>query len=134
MGLDVSHNAFSGAYSSFNRFRKFVLKSIGGSWSPHEDKSLDDDRWYWDDNFDMRSNEGLYEFFTHSDCEGTIDPVMCKKVADALEAILPKIEELAQKEESYGHIARDGGYVEVTKRFIAGCRLAHKRRQKLKFH
>jgi len=35
MGLDVPHGAFSGAYSAFNNLRRFLLRSIGGSWPPH---------------------------------------------------------------------------------------------------
>ncbi len=50
MGLDCSHNAFHGAYSSFNRFRQFVSKSIGGSYPPHEDKSLNGAYWYLPDD------------------------------------------------------------------------------------
>lgn len=134
MGLDVSHDAFSGAYSSFNRFRQFVMRSIGGSFPPHEDKSLDGGLWYWGEGYTHEANEGLYEFFMHSDCDGIIEPKMCRKIANELEAILPRIEELAKTEESRGHILRDGGYVEVTKKFIAGCKIAAKRRQKLKFH
>lgn len=135
MGLDTTHDAFHGAYSAFNRFRQFVLKSIGGSWPPHEDKTLDPERWYWDDEkFDLRKHEGLWEFFTHSDCDGEISPEMCVKVADELESILPHIEELAKSEDANGHIARDGGFVAVTHRFIAGCRLAAERNEPLEFH
>jgi hypothetical protein len=46
MGLDCSHDAFHGAYSAFNSFRKFICKAIGGSFPPHEDKTLDGDSWY----------------------------------------------------------------------------------------
>jgi len=58
---------------------------------------------------------------------------MCKIVADELELILPYAEKLAKTEECYGHILRDGGYVEVTKQFIEGCRLAHQRNEPLEF-
>ena len=47
MGLDTTHDAFHGAYSAFNSFRRFLLKSIGGSFPPHEDKDLLDSHWYW---------------------------------------------------------------------------------------
>lgn len=134
MGLDTTHDAFHGAYSAFNRFRRFILKSIGGSWPPHDDEKYDRDKWYWDEKvLDVRKHEGLWEFFTHSDCDGEISPEMCVKVADELEAILPKIEGLAKSEVSSGHIERDGGFVEVTKRFIAGCRLAAERNEPLEF-
>lgn len=135
MGLDVSHDAFSGAYSSFNRFRQMICKATGGSWPPHEDKALDEKRFYVGDGYTEESHPGLWEFLMHSDCDGNISPRMCKFVANDLESLLPKIEELTSRYgDGGGHIARDGGYVEVTKRFIAGCRLANKRRQLLKFH
>ena len=35
MGLDVSHDAFHGAYSAFNRLRQFVCAATGGSFPPH---------------------------------------------------------------------------------------------------
>jgi hypothetical protein len=134
MGLDINHDAFSGAYSAFNRFRQFVLKSIGGSYPPHEDRTLDENFWYWEDSiYNPETYRGLYEFFTHSDCDGEINPEMCKLVADELEYILPKIEELSQTEEANGHILRNGGYIAVTKQFINGCRLAYKNNKPLIF-
>lgn len=133
MGLDTTHDAFHGAYSAFNNFRRFLLKSIGGSYPPHENKELMDGYWYFGDGYSVETHKGLAEFFRHSDCEGEISPEMCKIVADELEAILPQVEELAKSEQSYGHILRDGGWVEVTKQFIEGCRLAHERNEPLEF-
>jgi len=135
MGLDTTHDAFHGAYSAFNSFRKFVLESIGGSYPPHKDKTLKDDYWYWgeDSGFGSETHKGLLEFLAHSDCDGEISPEMCKVVADELEAILPQIKERAKTVEAYGHILRDGGYVQVTKLFIEGCRLAHERNEPLEF-
>ncbi|CAF1833337.1 hypothetical protein NRS6148_02336 [Bacillus subtilis] len=40
MGLYVTHGAFDGAYSSFNNLRRFLLKSIGGSWPPHDNQKI----------------------------------------------------------------------------------------------
>ncbi|OMF38784.1 hypothetical protein BK133_00855 [Paenibacillus sp. FSL H8-0548] len=124
MGLDTSHNAFHGAYSSFNRFRKVVAEAAGGSYPPHKDENMDKENWYWDSSYSKEANPGLYEFFNHSDCDGEISPEMCVKVADELEKLLPRIEELSKGTDGGGHIARDGGFVEVTKRFITGCRSA----------
>lgn len=133
MGLDTTHDAFYGAYSAFNRFRKFICEAIGGSFTPHEDKTLKDGYWYWGERFNEETYEGLYEFFTHSDCDGEISPEMCKVIADELEEILPQVEKLAKQIFAYGHILRDGGYVEVTKRFINGCRLAYTMNEPLEF-
>lgn len=114
MGLDVSHDAFSGAYSAFNRLRQIVAKSIGGSFPPHENKSLglDENSWYWGLEHDPESTPGIAEFMSHSDCDGEISPEVCVQIADELEALLPKIAEVAPAELS-GHVARAGGYVEV---------------------
>lgn len=135
VGLDTTHDAFHGAYSAFNTFRKFLLKSIGGRFPPHADKKLLHDHWYWGDEseFNSETHKGLLEFFRHSDCDGEISPVMCKLIADEMESILPHVEKLAETEEAYGHILRDGGYVEVAKRFIEGCRLAHELNEPLEF-
>ncbi len=133
MGLDCSHDAFHGAYSAFNRFRRFILKSTGGSYPPHDNKDLDDIFWYLGEGYDTETHKGLAEFFSHSDCDGEISPEMCQVVADELENILPNIEELANTEQATGHILGNGGYVEVTKQFIEGCRLAYKNEEPLRF-
>lgn len=133
MGLDTTHDAFHGAYSAFNTFRRFLLKSIRGSFPHHDDKELLDGYWYWGDGYSSETHKGLLEFFGHSDCDGEISPEMCKIVADELESILPYVEKLAETEEVYGHILRDGGYVKVTQNFIDGCRLVYSRCEPLEF-
>lgn len=140
MGLDCSHDAFSGAYSAFNRFRQTVARAMGGSFPPHyvygpdnkpipdgeyslkRDTSKNEEAWYWGEGYGHETHPGLAEFMRHSDCDGEILPEMCAKVADELEALLPDIERVAPPDG--GHIGRDGGYVAVTKRFIDGCRAA----------
>ena len=108
MGLDCSHDAFHGAYSAFNRLRQEIARAIGGSYSPHNDPSLDYDLWYWGDGYNKKSHPGLHEFFCHSDCDGEIAPEMCILVADELEAILPNISSNRQSVQN----------------FIDGCRRA----------
>lgn len=135
MGLRVSHGAFEASYSAFNRFRKFVLTSIGGSYPPHKQEDLDPDRWYWDTDmpFNSESHKGLKEFLCHSDCDGEISPEMCKVVADELESILPYIKKLEEKEKAIGQLLARGGYVQVTTDFIEGCRDAHRKNEPLEF-
>lgn len=129
MGLDCTHDAFHGAYSAFNRFRQEVALAIGGSYPPHTDKSLDDNIWYWGDDYNQRSHPGLYEFFNHSDCDGEISPENCLLIADELEALLPRI----SSNNEWGHIERDGGYKQVLRRFINGCRAAAAKNEALEF-
>lgn len=130
MGLDCSHDAFHGAYSAFNRFRQAVAIAMGGSYPPHINPELDKDIWYWGDGFSRKTNPGLHVFFMHSDCSGYIKASDCKRIADEMEALLP---EIAKQGTGGGHLERDGGLEEVTKRFIAGCRDASAKKQKLTF-
>lgn len=137
MGLCISHDAFDGAYSAFNRFRKFIANCVGGSYPPHENKELfsENDSWYWGkDSYSEFTHPGLYEFFCHSDCDGYIEPDMCLKIA----AEMRELKSIAIKLENEmgnggGHIARDGGYVAVIDRFIAGCELAGSKGERLEF-
>jgi len=143
MGLDCSHRAFHGSYGAFNRFRQIVCASVYGSYPPHMrdlknkpslwgTEDVDDENWYVPDNFDNQPfSEGLRLFFCHSDCDGNFDTKECTKVADALEMILPRIVEMSVP--SYGHIENAGGFEEVTKKFIKGCRLAVEKYEPLTF-
>lgn len=131
MGLDTTHDAFSGAYSAFNRVRQAVAESIGGSWPPHSDKSLDDDFFYWPGGTQGSDLPGLETFFSMSDCDGEIPPEMCGALADEMERlVLPNLKE---KDREWGHIARDGGMRAVLERWIAGCRRAHEACEPLEF-
>lgn len=142
MGLRCSHDAFYGAYSAFNRLRQAVCHAADGSYPPHwkytetgelikegsglaRKEGLDEANWYIGDDYLPDENPGLFEFLRHSDCDGEISPEMCEKVANELEALLPKLE--AMNWTAYGHIA------EVLKRFIAGCRAAAAANEPLEF-
>lgn len=141
MGLDCSHGAFHGAYSSFDRFRRAVCRSIGGSFPPHRvpgdprwnepvenpDKPgefLDEGQFYYPEGWDQAAHPGLHEFFLHSDCDGEISPELCSALADEMEPLLPII---GKFDFLYGggHIKLYGDGLEGTLRqFIAGCRAA----------
>jgi hypothetical protein len=127
MGLDVSHDAFSGAYSAFNRFRQSVARALGGSFPPHDKRELDPTRWYWGDESQPAKHPGLEQFFLHSDCDGTIEPGIAGQIADEMESILDRIEG------GGGHLDRVGGCRGAAERFIRGCRLAHSRGEPLEF-
>lgn len=130
MGLDCSHDAFHGAYSSFNRFRQIVAKAMGGSWPPHDDPNADQEAWYWGHGFNEETHPGLFLFMQHSDCDGEFTPEECKQVANDLEILLPEIEKHGAGD---GHILRGGGYAAVARSFIKGCRKAHAAGEKLLF-
>ena len=149
MGLDCSHDAFYGAYSAFNRLRQFVCAATGGSFPPHwihyangefmRDSAGDtlkrtdvaDRMWIFGEGFERDEYPGLFEFLAHSDCDGEISSEMCVKVADDLERLMPRMNELRWN--SYGHIAHQGGFVPVIRKFIAGCRAAAVAGEPLRF-
>lgn len=122
MGIDITYGAFSGAYSAFNRFRQAVARAIGGSYPPHDDRSLEDGRWYWlDGGCTWEKNPGLGLFFTTDDSDVDIPPADAIQIADEMEAILPALDQMGM---GVGHIEREGGYGAIARRYIAGCREA----------
>ena len=134
MGLDCSHDAFSGAYSAFNRLRREVARAMDGSWPPHSKFAIDgevlsEDKWYYGADYSEETHPGLFVFMAHSDCDGEISSEYCVKVADDLEALLPKIEE----RNAGGHLSRAGGYRGTLEKFIAGCRAAAAANEPLEF-
>jgi hypothetical protein len=124
MGLNVSHGAFRGAYSAFNRLRQVIVEGpMGGHW-PGPGQWLDGTgAWTHEEDlgYSRETHPGLWEFLCHSDCDGEIEPEMCALVARDLEPLLPAMEALGM---GVGHIERDGGYRAVLQRFIDGCRRA----------
>jgi len=130
MGLDCSHDAFRGSYSAFNRLRQAVAKAAGGSFPPHEGSSFFDDlSWYVSDEYTRENSPGLFEFLSHSDCDGEISPEMCINVADELSQLHSIVDDMG---EGTGHISRRG-YGGTLQRFIDGCRLAAKNNECLTF-
>lgn len=149
MGLDCSHDAFHGAYSAFNSLRQIVTAAAGGSFPPHwkmdenmqlirdsngyciPNPDIQDGYWVVDASYTKDKYPGLYEFLEHSDCDGEIPPEMCTKVADELEALIPKV--VALNWPCGGHIEYQGGWEAVLRKFIAGCRWAAERYEPLEF-
>lgn len=129
MGLDVSHGDFGMAYSAFNRFRQAVAKAAGASFPPHDDPTLDREMICFPEGF-RHESPGLFEFLTHSDCDGEIDPKTCAALADEMEALIPALE---QEGEGSGHIARSGGFAGAARRFIGAAREAAKAGEPLEF-
>lgn len=119
MGLDISHDAWHGAYSSFMRWREKIaevaglppLQNMEGFGGPIKWESLEP--------------SPLHELLHHSDCDGEISWKSCGAIADELEKLLPKL-----NGDGGGHI---GSYKEKTEQFIKGLRKAHKKKQELVF-
>ena len=133
MGLDCSHNAFHGAYSSFNRLRKYVLEPLGGSYPPHKDPSKDDGRWYIDDEkVPPELYKGFELFFNHSDCDGIFTPEEAGLVSKSFFWFLEQ-DFLDQKVN--GHLANVGPTISSTiRKFAEGCKSACDANEELQFH
>ncbi len=95
-----------------------------------ESRTRQDISWckYWGNDYGPETHPGLNVLLSHSDCDGKISPDDCVKVADELEALLPKI-----TGDGGGHIAAQGGFAEVARKFIEGCRLAAAEDEELVF-
>lgn len=114
MGLDTTHNAFHGAYSSFYRFRTELLEMAENidantlqSWGGNKPISIIKD-------------EGLQLFINHSDCDDDYTPDECKKMADSISILLPKMD---NQSELYTRSLQ----------FRDGCLLAFSRNENLEF-
>lgn len=69
----------------------------------------------------------LHLLLYHSDCDGELDWRDCGAIADALEALLPKLLD----EDAGGHI---GNWRDKTAQFVKGLRQASKKQENVVFH
>lgn len=156
MGLDVSHDAWSGPYSAFMSWRIALQKAAG--WHPIEDYN----EWYGVDthviNWDAVTDENiggeweavpedpLIVLIAHSDCDGTIPVPALAPLADRLEGLLdkfvdngppghprPRPERWPEDEPWPPHRAHYDGYRAATERFITGLRAAASAGEPLEF-
>lgn len=115
MGLDTSHDAWHGPYSSFNEFRGKLASKIG---------------------VDIKSLEGyggeqpfpkddLSILLDHSDCDGDIKSEDCEKLANRLDELL---KDMPKEPNVFWSLH------EQTSTFIKGLRLAHSKNEPLDFH
>jgi hypothetical protein len=155
MGLNCSHGAWDGAYSAFHRWRSKIAEVAGmpplelmeGFYASFEkDKigyigtptlyvgKVDE---IWEDKlkrldaqlpikWDSLKKSPLHFLLYHSDCDGHIPWSKCRRIADALEELIP----LLPDEEAGGHI---GNWREKTKTFVTGLRAAYAGKQRLRF-
>lgn len=154
MGLDTSHGAWHGAYSAFMTWRTKIAEVAGfpplelmeGYYSEEgfdnpfglldfkfpknsdalEMAQLNRIRKRLPIKWDLFGNHPLIPLLTHSDCEGDISYGNCKRIADALEKLIP----LLPDEDAGGHI---GNWRKKTETFIEGLRCAYEKKEKLIF-
>lgn len=142
MGLDTSHDAWHGAYSSFGAWRREVAIAAG---LLERDQTLFQKRYY--DPEDMRDSpldweklnlmtdcygvwheepeDPIWYLINHSDCDGVIQFAHLLPLADRLEALIPKVDDESSVSEWYGS---------RTRRFVDGLRLAAAEGKDLRFH
>jgi ribosomal protein L32E len=123
MGLDTSHDAWHGPYSSFNTFRKWLAQKIG--------INLEDYIGYGEDSAtkELTSiDHKLIPLFNHSDCDGILTPEECKQIAEGIEdAIKDEPEDLSGNEYSFSNLNK-------AKQFRKGCLLAYSLNENIDFH
>ena len=148
MGAWVSHGAWSGSYSSFNRWRTQVA-SAAGYWvlpiPKFSEGESGDSRLTWHYPFiiidwghiepkqlqgewDETPADPLMVLIAHSDCSGVLYPEQAVPLADRLEELLSVVEN--EGEEIRGVMNAKS----LTEKFIRGLRLAVEKNEFLEFN
>ena len=125
MGLDTSHNAWQGPYSSFNRFRHWLAEKIGINlkeyygYGGNQNKKL------------SSIEHKIMPLLNHSDCEGELTPAECKQIAEGIDEILNALskKEIEDPENQYSF-----SHINKAKQFRDGCILAHSLNESIEFH
>lgn len=129
MGLDTTHDCWSGAYSAFNRFRTGILRAAQGDYLERNGLSSKGFtigyHWYpWDmftennlmGQWDTLPEDPLVVLIAHSDCEGIIPAAATGPLADRLEGLLPALDDDGVGGHYHGR--------KDVEQFIAGLRTA----------
>lgn len=138
MGLDVSHDCWSGAYSAFNRWRNALADAAGIGTKFHDGDTVAMPAIDWEDldsgkygdtlmgDWIETPAEPLLILFAHYDTDGLILARDCTPLADRLAEVLPNMPD----GDGGGHI---GDWQEKTQKFIDGLRLAAERGEDVEF-
>lgn len=121
MGLDTSHDCWSGPYSMFMRWRCWLHACL----NPGENADRDSLVKAWDAGRYDDQSVPINVLMAHSDCDGSIPAAVCGKVADALQAVL---DACAPARALYDEKRP------ATERFIAGLRKAAAAGEDVEFH
>lgn len=138
MGLDVSHDCWSGAYSAFQRWRNGVAEAAGYELTPRDELAGTLGYWRseWEDIPDLMSKlEGKWDtppddpllvLLIHSDCGGSISASVAPFLAERLERLIP----LLSDDECGGHISN---MRTKTQTFVDGLRDAAEAGEEVEF-
>jgi len=118
MGLDVSHDAWHGAYSAFSRFRTQLAEAAGVKLSQMEGFE-GSQRWDMEDP--------LSQLLNHSDCDGIIESKHLKLLAERIRATIKN----SQDKNLGGHC---GNWHAKAEQFATGCMAAYEDGEDLDFH
>lgn len=119
MGLDTTHNAWHGSYSSFHTWRTEIASAIGVNLNSMEGfecpgfDPMPSARWA-----DLK-HDPLHVLLKHNGAEGFLTPEECKDIARRLREVLPALSEDA---------------AERARQFVAGCDAAVGANEPIGFH
>jgi hypothetical protein len=124
MGLDTTHDCWHGAYSSFNKFRRFLASQIG--------VDLDKCEGYGGDIEFSSIDHDIVPLLDHSDCDGILTSSECGQIYNGLNDISEKL---------YIEINHKGNtdpelqyYLDKIYQFRDGCLLAASNGENVEFH
>ena len=118
MGLNTSHGAWDGPYSSFNNFRRWLANQIGINLSDYAGYMHGGEK-------DLTTiDHPLMPLFNHSDCDGILTPDECRQIARGLKQV---IDAAPKNNENHCHL-------EAAERFRKGCIKAANAKENLEFH
>ncbi len=120
MGLDTTHNAWHGSYSSFNQWRTWLADKVGISLQKMEGFGGDIE---WTEEM---KEQNYYPLLYHSDCDGDLSIEECKKIKSFLEKILdtkPNVDKDRLIDWNYAH----------TLSFFQGCQKAIEANEPIEF-
>lgn len=136
MGLNTTHGAWDGPYSSFMEWRIWIAEQVGINLLKMEGYS---DRDYGNPKRKRGTikwetiDDDIKYLLNHSDCDGHLTPGQCKKIAIRLKEIIGG-REVPKDFFSYISTDKDGMNLFLTERFRKGCLKAAKKNEKLCFH
>lgn len=134
----IYEEVFDGAYSAFDRLRCHILDSIGGIWPTAPVYGQPSKKWYWrkdkkpSEDYSSVKTPGLYELFTHSDCDGEISWEKAGLLAKDLTDIMPLIKRYEQDHQATGHLS-ELGIAGTVEKMINGLKIAYELKATITF-
>ena len=122
MGLDTTHNCWSGSYSSFNTWRTKLCEVAGYG-------NLDDMHGFGGHRqWPSYSEDPLVELLYHSDCDGEIPYENAAAIADRLQELLPAMKTADLKDREWSEF-----YSSRTEQWVKGLREAAEKKENVEF-